>query len=192
MAGLIPPIFPIFFICFIVLLYSIYNTTLQVSSAVKKLTKDTHQAIVLSQTHIPNKISWDSAVRRALDMINRKNSVLIKVVYLDIHHFWNPWFFLQDMYSYDSHQKWRLNDERWVTRAHNFFLEATIEVLNVLKLLFFSSFRKRVPISLRSNCILFFLEIKVVLARSSRVLTTMDIDPLMWLSCLQVFRTLVI
>ncbi|CAA3002024.1 isochorismate synthase, chloroplastic-like [Olea europaea subsp. europaea] len=83
---------------------SVEATIWQVSSAVKKLTKDTHQAIVLSQTHIPNKISWDSAVRRALDMINRKNSVLIKVV----------------------------------------------------------------------------------LARSSRVLTTMDIDPLMWLSCLQI------
>lgn len=80
-----------------------YNTTLQVSSAVKRLTKDAPQAIVLSQTHIPNKISWDSAVRRALDMINRKNSMLIKVVYLDIHHFWNPWFCLWDMYSCDSH-----------------------------------------------------------------------------------------
>ncbi|KAL2492751.1 Isochorismate synthase 2 [Abeliophyllum distichum] len=83
---------------------SVQATMWQVSSVVKRLNKDAPQAIVLSQTHIPNKVSWDSAVRRALEMINRKNSMLIKVV----------------------------------------------------------------------------------LARSSRVLTTVDIDPLMWLSCLQI------
>ncbi|CAA3015278.1 isochorismate synthase, chloroplastic-like [Olea europaea subsp. europaea] len=82
---------------------SVAATMWQVSSAVKKLNKDAPEAIVLSQTHIPSKILWDASVRRALDMINRKNSMLIKVV----------------------------------------------------------------------------------LARSNRVLTTVDIDPLMWLSCLQ-------
>ncbi|XP_073119019.1 isochorismate synthase, chloroplastic-like isoform X1 [Henckelia pumila] len=79
-------------------------TMCQVSSIVQRLNGDTPLTIVLHQTHVPNKTSWDSAVKRALDMIHGKSSSLVKVV----------------------------------------------------------------------------------LARSSRILTTSEIDPLTWLTCLQV------
>nr|GMC69728.1 isochorismate synthase, chloroplastic [Ipomoea batatas] len=41
---------------------------------------DELQATMSKNTHIPNKTSWDQAVKRALQMINRDDSTLIKVV----------------------------------------------------------------------------------------------------------------
>ncbi|XP_057474661.1 isochorismate synthase, chloroplastic isoform X1 [Actinidia eriantha] len=76
----------------------------QVSSIVTRLQKDVPNTFILSNNHVPIKASWDNSVKRALQMINRNSSPLIKVV----------------------------------------------------------------------------------LARSSRVVTTTDIDPLTWLACLQV------
>ncbi|KAI3454631.1 hypothetical protein Pfo_011294 [Paulownia fortunei] len=55
-------------------------TMSEVSSLVRRLNGSTRRAVVLHQTHVPNKASWDSAVKRALDLINRKNSSLVKVV----------------------------------------------------------------------------------------------------------------
>ncbi|XP_059444801.1 isochorismate synthase 2, chloroplastic-like isoform X2 [Corylus avellana] len=79
-------------------------TMCQVSSTVVKLRKEVPRTFILSNNHIPSKTYWDLAVNRALQLIDRSNSALIKVV----------------------------------------------------------------------------------LARSSRVVTTRDIDPITWLACLQV------
>lgn len=56
------------------------DTMWQVSSIVRRLNGSTHRAFMLHQTHVPNKASWDSAVKRALDFINCENSSLVKVV----------------------------------------------------------------------------------------------------------------
>ncbi|KAA8540930.1 hypothetical protein F0562_024932 [Nyssa sinensis] len=79
-------------------------TMRQVSSIIVKLQKEVPNTFILSDNHVPGKIAWDLAVNRALQMISRSDSALVKVV----------------------------------------------------------------------------------LARSSRVVTTPDIDPLTWLACLQV------
>lgn len=79
-------------------------TMYQVSSTVVKLPKEVPRTFILSNNHIPSKTYWDLAVNRALQLIDRSNLALIKVV----------------------------------------------------------------------------------LARSSRVVTTTDIDPIRWLACLQV------
>ncbi|KAH6757042.1 ADC synthase superfamily protein [Perilla frutescens var. hirtella] len=56
-------------------------TMWQVSSLVQRLNGNTRRAVtMLHQTHVPNKASWDSAVKQALDLIKTKNSSLIKVV----------------------------------------------------------------------------------------------------------------
>ncbi|KAK6148522.1 hypothetical protein DH2020_019434 [Rehmannia glutinosa] len=55
-------------------------TMSEVSSVVRRLNGSSRRAVVLHQTHVPNKASWDSAVKRALDLINRENSTLVKVV----------------------------------------------------------------------------------------------------------------
>ncbi|KAL8158326.1 isochorismate synthase, chloroplastic-like isoform X3 [Apium graveolens] len=80
------------------------DTMRQISSAIVRLSKEVPNTFIVSNNHVPSKSYWDLSVNRALQMISRKNSSLIKVV----------------------------------------------------------------------------------LARSSRVLTTPDIDPLIWLACLQV------
>ncbi|KAL7098712.1 hypothetical protein ACP275_09G035100 [Erythranthe tilingii] len=59
---------------------SLEATMWQVSSVVRRLNGNTARAAVLHQTHVPNKVSWDSAVNRALDLISSKNSTLVKVV----------------------------------------------------------------------------------------------------------------
>lgn len=51
----------------------------QVSSLVERLNGSNRHAVMIHQTHVPNKASWDSAVKQALDLINRKNSSLVKV-----------------------------------------------------------------------------------------------------------------
>ncbi|KAB1216667.1 Isochorismate synthase, chloroplastic [Morella rubra] len=79
-------------------------TLCQISSIVLKMRKEVPRTFILCNNHIPNKPRWDLAVNRALQLIDRSNSALIKVV----------------------------------------------------------------------------------LARSSRVVTTTDIDPITWLACLQV------
>ncbi|KAG8379150.1 hypothetical protein BUALT_Bualt07G0058200 [Buddleja alternifolia] len=55
-------------------------TMWQVSSVVRRLNGNARRADVLHQTHVPSKASWDSAVKRALELIKRKNSTLVKVV----------------------------------------------------------------------------------------------------------------
>ncbi|KAL1566282.1 isochorismate synthase [Salvia divinorum] len=55
-------------------------TMWQVSSLVQRLNGTSRRSVVLHQTHVPNKASWNSAVTQALDMITRKNSSLVKVV----------------------------------------------------------------------------------------------------------------
>ncbi|XP_020548233.1 isochorismate synthase, chloroplastic-like [Sesamum indicum] len=55
-------------------------TMWQISSVVRRLNGNGRRAVMLHQTHIPNKASWDSAVKRALDLMTRKNSTLVKVV----------------------------------------------------------------------------------------------------------------
>lgn len=55
-------------------------TMWQVSSLVERLNGSNRHAVMIHQTHVPNKASWDSAVKQALDLINRKNSSLVKVV----------------------------------------------------------------------------------------------------------------
>ncbi|GER38567.1 isochorismate synthase [Striga asiatica] len=55
-------------------------TLSEVSTLVQRINGSSHRAAVLHQTHVPNKASWDQAVKRALDLISRKNSSLVKVV----------------------------------------------------------------------------------------------------------------
>ncbi|KAK4437096.1 Isochorismate synthase, chloroplastic [Sesamum alatum] len=59
---------------------SFYFMVPQVSSVIRRLNDNGRRAVMLHQTHIPNKASWDSAVKRALDLMTRKNSTLVKVV----------------------------------------------------------------------------------------------------------------
>ena len=54
---------------------------LQVSSLVQRLNGTSRCAVVAHHTHVPNKASWDSAVKQALDKIRRKNSSLVKVAH---------------------------------------------------------------------------------------------------------------
>ncbi|KAK2984365.1 hypothetical protein RJ640_005381, partial [Escallonia rubra] len=55
-------------------------TMRQVSSIVVELRKDVPITFIISNSHVPGKKSWDHAVNRALQMINRSNSALVKVV----------------------------------------------------------------------------------------------------------------
>ncbi|KAK4487256.1 hypothetical protein RD792_006139, partial [Penstemon davidsonii] len=55
-------------------------TMWQVSSGIRRLNGNAPRAVLRHQTHVPDKSSWDSAVKRALDMINWKDSTLVKVV----------------------------------------------------------------------------------------------------------------
>ncbi|KAL3819379.1 hypothetical protein ACJIZ3_005284 [Penstemon smallii] len=61
-------------------LAAVEATMWQVSSGIRRLNGNAPRAALLHQTHVPNISSWDSAVKRALDMINRKDSTLVKVV----------------------------------------------------------------------------------------------------------------
>ncbi|KDP31211.1 hypothetical protein JCGZ_11587 [Jatropha curcas] len=55
-------------------------TMTQVSSVIVKLQKEVAGTFILSNNHIPNKTYWDRAVKRALQIISRSSSPLIKVV----------------------------------------------------------------------------------------------------------------
>ncbi|KAG8638877.1 isochorismate synthase 2, chloroplastic isoform X2 [Manihot esculenta] len=55
-------------------------TMSQVSSTIVKLRKEVARTLILSNNQIPNKSYWDLAVKRALQIINRSSSPLIKVV----------------------------------------------------------------------------------------------------------------
>ncbi|OMP08998.1 Isochorismate synthase [Corchorus olitorius] len=59
---------------------SLETTMHQVASIVVKLRKEATREFILSNNHIPNKMHWDLAVERALQIINRSSSPLIKVV----------------------------------------------------------------------------------------------------------------
>ncbi|XP_057952068.1 isochorismate synthase 2, chloroplastic-like isoform X2 [Malania oleifera] len=52
----------------------------QVSCVVLKLQKEVPKTFILSNNHVPNRTSWDLSVKRALHLINRSNSSLLKVV----------------------------------------------------------------------------------------------------------------
>ncbi|XP_075516496.1 isochorismate synthase, chloroplastic-like [Primulina tabacum] len=54
-------------------------TMLQLSPVIN-LNNNATPAVLLDQTHVPNQISWDSAVNQALSMIRSKDSALNKVV----------------------------------------------------------------------------------------------------------------
>lgn len=53
---------------------------MQVSSIVGKLRKEVCKTFVLSNSHVPSKASWNLAVNRALQIIGRADSPLIKVL----------------------------------------------------------------------------------------------------------------
>ncbi|XP_038687263.1 isochorismate synthase 2, chloroplastic-like isoform X1 [Tripterygium wilfordii] len=55
-------------------------TMSQVSSFVVKLRKEVTRTVILSNDHIPSKMYWNLAVKRALEIINSSSSPLIKVV----------------------------------------------------------------------------------------------------------------
>lgn len=59
---------------------SFYFVVPQVSSIVGKLRKEVCKTFVLSNSHVPSKASWNLAVNRALQIIGRADSPLIKVV----------------------------------------------------------------------------------------------------------------
>ncbi|KAI7984759.1 hypothetical protein LOK49_LG14G00753 [Camellia lanceoleosa] len=59
---------------------ALQSTLQQVSSIVTRLQKEVPNTFILSNQYMPNKTSWDLAVKSALQMINRNNSPLIKVV----------------------------------------------------------------------------------------------------------------
>lgn len=60
--------------------FSILLLDVQVSSMVTRLQKEVPYTYILSNNYIPSKVYWDVAVNRSLQMINRKNSPLIKVI----------------------------------------------------------------------------------------------------------------
>ena len=53
---------------------------MQVSSIVVRLSKEVCNTFVLSDSHVPNKASWDDAVNQALQIIGRADSPLVKVL----------------------------------------------------------------------------------------------------------------
>ncbi|XP_051136429.1 isochorismate synthase, chloroplastic-like [Andrographis paniculata] len=58
------------------------DTLLQISSVVRKKLngKTSTDAVLVNQIHVPNRVSWDSAIRNALELITRKDTPLLKVV----------------------------------------------------------------------------------------------------------------
>ncbi|KAG9444316.1 hypothetical protein H6P81_015656 [Aristolochia fimbriata] len=58
---------------------SLEATVHQISSNVR-LEKDFTRAKLISQVHMPTKTSWDAAVKKALDMIKKQSSGMVKVV----------------------------------------------------------------------------------------------------------------
>ncbi|XP_051123178.1 isochorismate synthase, chloroplastic-like [Andrographis paniculata] len=56
------------------------ETLWQVSTSVQRINGNSRPTLLLHQTHVPDKASWDSAVKRALDLMTRKNATLVKVV----------------------------------------------------------------------------------------------------------------
>lgn len=107
--------------------------------------KQTPPTLILSSHNIPSKVDWDLAVNRALQMIERNDSLLTKVTYISCSFLLSTFFFS-------------------------------------FKLLYHNSCFK----SPYENSSYAILETQVVLARSTRVVPTSDIDPLAWLSCLKV------
>lgn len=56
------------------------STMWQLSSAIKPNNNSSEQPILLDQTHVPNQISWELAVNKALDSIKSKDCNLTKVL----------------------------------------------------------------------------------------------------------------
>lgn len=123
-----------------------YTFAVQVSSSIVNFPKQTPPTLILSSHNIPSKVDWDLAVNRALQMIERNDSLLTKVTYISCT-------FLLSIFSF------------------------------LFKLLYNDSCFKSPYENSSSYAI---LETQVVLARSTRVVPTSDIDPLAWLSCLKV------
>ncbi|KAJ4712162.1 Isochorismate synthase, chloroplastic [Melia azedarach] len=61
-------------------IYSLESTMHLASSNVVRLRKEVSRTFILSNYHSPSKTHWDLAVKRALQIINRSGSPLIKVV----------------------------------------------------------------------------------------------------------------
>ncbi|XP_022134886.1 isochorismate synthase 2, chloroplastic isoform X2 [Momordica charantia] len=59
---------------------SLQSTIRQVSSNIVKLQRDLPEVFILRHNHVPSKTYWDLAIHRALQMIDRSNSELTKVV----------------------------------------------------------------------------------------------------------------
>lgn len=59
---------------------ALQSTLQQVSSIVVKLRKEASKTFILSNNHIPSKAHWHLAVKRALEIINKSSSPLLKVV----------------------------------------------------------------------------------------------------------------
>ncbi|KAJ0842382.1 putative isochorismate synthase [Helianthus annuus] len=60
--------------------HALQATMSQVSSSIVKLRKEVPNTSILSSNNVPSKKLWDVGVDRALQMINKNNSPLIKVV----------------------------------------------------------------------------------------------------------------
>lgn len=69
--------FPLVFVFFF---FSISLLDMQVSSTITRLQNEVPCTYILSNNYIPCKVYWDVAVNRSVQMINRKNSPLIKVI----------------------------------------------------------------------------------------------------------------
>ncbi|KAJ1394425.1 Isochorismate synthase [Sesbania bispinosa] len=59
---------------------ALQTTLCKVSSSIVKFPKQAPPTLILSSHNIPNKVDWDLAVNRALQMIERNDSLLNKVV----------------------------------------------------------------------------------------------------------------
>lgn len=66
--------------CFCLFFFSISLLDMQVSSTITRLQNEVPCTYILSNNYIPCKVYWDVAVNRSVQMINRKNSPLIKVI----------------------------------------------------------------------------------------------------------------
>ncbi|KAJ6813813.1 isochorismate synthase 2, chloroplastic-like [Iris pallida] len=58
----------------------LHATIHQISSSFDKLRKSVPRTAIVGCSHVPTKISWDISVRKALQIINKANSDIVKVV----------------------------------------------------------------------------------------------------------------
>lgn len=156
---------------------------MQVSSMVVKLRKEAPRTFILSNNHIPSKAYWEFAVNQALQIISRSDSELAKVLTAYVLSLFEA--------LTNSGSEWRqhLQISMLIIHPQRLNLQLPLEIKFNSQSSLFPSLTF-LPFFIFVYLFVFinesFLGNQVVLARSSRVITATDIDPITWLACLQV------